>query len=472
MANGGTISLSYVVNNSEFNSKMADMKKNLQLLQTECRNAAKEVNLYGANTQTLAKKQDTINQAIKQTEKIMAQYNQQLEKNKTALSSNQSELTKLASKKKELTKQYKDAVKTYGEESQEAQRLKGELSQVSSEYDKMKGKVTTNKNNIQNYTAQLERQRSTLLDLQGQLQQTNEEIERQGNKFTEASQKFADYSGKLEGVGGKLEEVGEVAMTAGTAILTAATGLATMAIEMEQSLATLGGQLGTTSEETEKLKEIAINLYENGFGESIDDCINDVVLLQQNLKNIGNVTDEEKEKLLEYINNIKTLFGADTAEITKALNNMMSNGVISSYAEGLDLITVGFQNGLNSAGDMLDVLYEYSSQFKKLGLNGEDALEMIKAGLDAGGYNADKMADSLKELSIRAIDGSETTKQGFEAIGLNADEMAKKFAAGGDTAKEALNQVLEGLGNMQDPIKQDAAGVALFGKHKCRIKIA
>ena len=88
---------------------------------------------------------------------------------------------------------------------------------------------------------------------------------------------------------------------------------------------------------------------------------------------------------------------------------------------------------------------------------------MIKAGLDAGGYNADKMADSLKELSIRAIDGSETTKEGFEAIGLNADEMAKKFAAGGDTAKEALQQVFEGLGNMEDPIKQDAAGVALFG---------
>ena len=213
-------------------------------------------------------------------------------------------------------------------------------------------------------------------------------------------------------------------------------------------------------------------MYENGFGESIDDCINDVVLLQQNLRDIGNETDEEKEKLLEYINNIKTLFGADTAEITKALNNMMNNGVISSYAEGLDLITVGFQNGLNSADDMLDVLYEYSSQFKKLGLSGEDALAMIKAGLDAGGYNADKMADSLKELSIRAIDGSETTKQGFEAIGLNADEMAKKFAAGGDSAKEALNQVLDGLGNMQDPIKQDAAGVALFGKHKCRIKIA
>ena len=89
----------------------------------------------------------------------------------------------------------------YGAESEEAQKLKEELTQVTSEYDKMQGKVNANKNNIQNYTAQLERQRSTLLDLQGQLKQTNEEIEKQGNKFTEASQKFADYAGKLEKAG-------------------------------------------------------------------------------------------------------------------------------------------------------------------------------------------------------------------------------------------------------------------------------
>lgn len=111
----------------------------------------------------------------------------------------------------------------------------------------------------------------------------------------------------------------------------------------------------------------------------------------------------------------------------------------------------------------MDILYEYSSQFKKLGLNGKDALNYIKAGLDAGGYSADKMADALKEISIRAIDGSETTREGFELLGLNADEMANKFAQGGDTAKEALQQTLEALGKMEDPIQQDLAGVDLLG---------
>ena len=56
MANGGTVSLTYIINNSQFNSKIADMKKNLQTLQTACKNSAREVDLYGKNLETLGKK--------------------------------------------------------------------------------------------------------------------------------------------------------------------------------------------------------------------------------------------------------------------------------------------------------------------------------------------------------------------------------------------------------------------------------
>ena len=75
----------------------------------------------------------------------------------------------------------------------------------------------------------------------------------------------------------------------------------------------------------------------------------------------------------------------------------------------------------------------------------------------------DKIGDAVKEFSIRSIDGSDTTKQGFEALGMNADEMAQKFGAGGKTAKEAFNEVIEGLASMDDPVAQSAAGVNLFG---------
>lgn len=66
-------------------------------------------------------------------------------------------------------------------------------------------------------------------------------------------------------------------------------------------------------------------------------------------------------------------------------------------------------------------------------------------------------------MSIRVIDGSDTTKEGFETIGLNADEMAAKFAAGGDSAKEAFKQTIDALAGIEDPLAQNTAGVDLFG---------
>ena len=463
MASSGKIAISYVVNNSEFNSKMADMKRNLSLLQQEVKNSAKEVDYYGSNLENLGKKQSAINEAITQTKKIMQSYNEALEKNKKSLNSNQAELTRLATAKKEINAEYKKALKSYGEESEEVQRLKQSLEKVNAEYDKTKAKIESNKKNIVNYTTQIEKQRSTLIDLEHQLEKTNEAIEEQATGFAEASKNFAEVGRRLEDAGGKISDLGEEAQRAGALILGAVTVLGTMALETDTTLSTIRGRLGTTVEETERLKQSAKDLYNNGFGESLQECVDDVVLLQQNIKDTTNLTDEERLKLLEYIETMKSLFGVGADELTRTINNMIKNGVVNSVEEGMDVLTVGFQNGANSAGDLLDVFYEYSPQFKKLGLNGQDALEMIIGGLDAGAYNADKLADALKEVSIRAIDGSKTTKEGFETIGLNADEMAKKFAAGGETAKEALSETIDALAKMKDPIKQDLAGVSLFG---------
>ena len=124
MVEEGRISISYVVNASEFNKNILQMKKNLQLCTEEVKNSAKEINLYGNNIQTLTSKQKAIQSAISQSEKIISAYSQNIEKNKTALAANKSELEKLAAKKKEANSAFKNAVKMYGEESEEAKRLK------------------------------------------------------------------------------------------------------------------------------------------------------------------------------------------------------------------------------------------------------------------------------------------------------------------------------------------------------------
>lgn len=265
-------------------------------------------------------------------------------------------------------------------------------------------------------------------------------------------------------VGEKLSKVGN-ALTLGvtTPILAAGTAVGKLAIDTENSMGLIQGQLGTTVEETERLREVAQNVYEGGYGDSIDDCISDLVLLRQNVKESADWTDEMTQSTLEQIKTITTLFDTNADEVTRTAQVMQSSGLIENISEGLDLITYGFQNGANYSGELLDTLREYSPQFVKLGLDGNEAMQYLIQGAENGAFNLDKVGDALKELSIRVVDGSDTTKQGFEAMGMSADEMAQKFAAGGDSAQQAFQETLNGLASIEDPVQRNIAGVNLFG---------
>jgi phage-related minor tail protein len=48
-------------------------------------------------------------------------------------------------------------------------------------------------------------------------------------------------------------------------------------------------------------------------------------------------------------------------------------------------------------------------------------------------------------------------------IGLDADKMALSIAKGGESAQSAFLATVIALANMKDPLKQNQAGVALFG---------
>lgn len=274
-------------------------------------------------------------------------------------------------------------------------------------------------------------------------------------------------SKELEGtakVGESLSKIGDV-LTLGvtTPLIAAGTAVGKFAIDSENSLGVLQGQIGTTAEEAERLQEIARNVYENGYGDSIDDCLADLSLLRQNVKESADWTNEMTQSTLEQIKTITALFDTNADEITRTAQVMQSSGLTKNISESLDLITYGFQNGANYSGEMLDTLREYSPQFVKLGLDGNEAMQYLIQGAENGAFNLDKVGDALKELSIRVVDGSDTTVQGFEAMGLSADEMAQKFAAGGESAQQAFQETLNGLASIEDPVQRNIAGVNLFG---------
>ena len=318
----GRISITYLVNSDQFNQSIGQMKKNMQLCNQEIKNSAKEIDLYGSNIQTLTNKQKAIQQAIEQSKKIMSSYSDNIKKNKQALSDNTAELEKLAAKKKEANKAYKDAVKTYGEESDEAKKLKEALNDVSEEYNIMQSRVKGNEKAITTGTAQLEKQRGVLLDLQNQLKETNTALEEQANGFIQASKKFAEYGTKLESMGGKMKNLGSEVQQAGALIVGAAGTLATFAASAETGFAKVNTLARDSGKSLENFKKDVYNLS-NDTGQSLEtltDGIYDAIS--------AGVSYSDSTKFMEKVNKVAV---GGFGEINDAVSSMTSLMNIYGY---------------------------------------------------------------------------------------------------------------------------------------------
>lgn len=287
------------------------------------------------------------------------------------------------------------------------------------------------------------------------------------NPSREVAAQARDLEKRFNNVADVFAHAGEAFTAAGetltksvTAPLTAVgTAAVKFSSDSQDAFRQFAAATGTATEEMGKYKDMINNVYKDNFGESINDVAEAMATVNQNMSYLD---DSALQRCTEYAYTLSDTFGYDVAESTRAADTLIKNYGVSAR-EAFNLITQGAQSGMDYSGEMIDSINEYSVQFKKLGLDAEDMFSIFANGAQNGAFNLDKVGDAVKEFSIRAIDGSDTTKQGFEALGMDAAKMAERFGAGGDSAKEAFNEVIKGLAEMDDPIAQSAAGVNLFG---------
>lgn len=279
------------------------------------------------------------------------------------------------------------------------------------------------------------------------------------DSFSEAADSAIPLVGKVgeltSGLSGTaLAAVGVGAAAAGVGVLAVGT-----ANDISSAINDFIATTGKGTEETERYQSVLESIYNNNYGENFSDIGEAMGTVVQQL---GDMDDTSLQNVTESAFALRDTFGYDIPESTRAAKAMMDNFGISGE-EAMNLIAEGAQNGLDYSGELLDSISEYSVQFGKMGLDASDMFAIFQKGAESGAFNLDKVGDAVKEMSIRVVDGSDTTREGFELLGLNADEMAEKFAAGGETAKEAFEETMDALAAMEDPIAQNTAGVDLMG---------
>jgi phage-related minor tail protein len=302
------------------------------------------------------------------------------------------------------------------------------------------------------------------INLSGMFSSAGDAGEQAGGSFMSG---LGDKLGELTGKGGKGGLVGATVGAAFSLAGLSAAGLFASALqsgmERQQQLDLTQARLGVDDATMAKIGTAAGRAYVNTFGESVADNAETArIAIQSGLLDESD-TAQYTQSVIEQLSAVSQLMGEDIPNVARAAGQAVKTGMARDASDAMDLFVAASQNGLNVSEDLLDTVTEYGTQFRKLGLDGVEAMGLINQAVQAGARDSDVAADAIKEFSIRAVDGSDSTTKAFEDLGLNADEISHKFAEGGKSAHDATQQIFDGLRNIQDPLVRGQVAVELFG---------
>lgn len=459
---------------AKFKVDISDLKKNITEANKNIRMANAEFKAATAGMDDWKNSAEGINEKLKQLTKVLDSENAKLKSYQEQLERTAKAEEENSKRAEVLKKQYQEAAKQFGENSEECKKLQSALNAVEKEQEanakgvedlrikilNQQATVGRTEKEFRNYQKQLENVDSAAKQAEGaagDLSDSLKDVEGSAENATTGTEKLKEGFTVVKGVIASL--IAEGIKKLSSEFVDLAKQAVNFSAEFESAMNTLQVQTGMSSKEMEKYNGIMKEMYNKNYGESFDDIAQSIATVAQNSKEVDPAKIQE---LTEGALTLRDAFGFEVNETMRAANMLMDQFGISGE-EAYNLIAQGAQNGLNKNGDLLDTINEYAVHFKQTGLSAEDFFNMLENGAEKGTFSVDKLGDAWKEFGIRAKDTTNTTTEAYEILGLNADEMRAKFAAGGESAKRATDTILTALFSMDDAVKQNQAGVDLFG---------
>lgn len=273
-----------------------------------------------------------------------------------------------------------------------------------------------------------------------------------GDEFGGMSGVFDDLMGKLGPVTAALGGV-----LGGGALLSA--GKATA-----DEITTIQNRLGLTGDAADAVGESIRETLKGGVAASAEEAASVVGALEAQFEDLGVNGEQTSAQLADNFLAFSKTFGVDVAEATQTAGQLIKNGLASDVEGAADLMTVAMQRVPDAMKNELpEIINEYGVNFANLGLSGEEAFTMLVNQAENGKWALDKTGDALKEFTIRGSDMSATSVAAYEKLGLSAEDMSSKIAAGGEGAREAMEQTAQKLLEIEDPAERANAAIALFG---------
>lgn len=272
-------------------------------------------------------------------------------------------------------------------------------------------------------------------------------------------------SGALEGaMGGLPVAVAGPALAAGAAAGALIVKGFGDALENGQVNAKLAARLNVDPAQAAQFSRVTSDVWRQNWGESTAEVADAIDAVYSTLDD-SHRSEAALERLTKKAVSFATVMDADVGQSVANAGVLIDSGLAKDADHAFDLMTASAQRVPAFLRDELaEATHEYSTFFASLGYSGEEAMGLLVEAAAGGTYAIDKTGDALKELTIRASDLSDTTAmEGLKSLGLIPEEIVPKLLAGGEAARGATRQIVEGLASIEDPGKQASIAVALMG---------
>ncbi|MGO3084269.1 phage tail tape measure protein [Ancrocorticia populi] len=280
------------------------------------------------------------------------------------------------------------------------------------------------------------------------------------------AQELSGELGSVEGSSGKLGSAFE-ALKGKIAPLAGAVGfgaLATQGFEVQKALDSMDRQLGLTGESAGLFNEEVYSALKGGVAANVDDATGAIGALNSQFRYLGSEGEQTASQLSDNFLAFSKTFDVDMPEAVQTAGQLIVNGLAPDVESAADLMTTAMQRVPAQMRDELpEIINEYGTNFRSLGFSGEEAFGILVNQAEKGKWALDKTGDALKEFSIRASDGSKSTAEAYAFLGEDAESMATSVAAGGESARLALQYTAEKLLDVEDPAQRAQQAIALFG---------
>ena len=338
------------------------------------------------------------------------------EKLSDTISKQESDLQSLKSK-------YSSIVLEQGKTSDEAQKLANEISQLSGELAQNKSKMSNAANAAD--------------DLDKSLDKAGDAAENSSDGFTIMKGAIADLV--ADGIKGAI------------------TALKEFATESDQAYNKFQAQTGASSEEMQGFKKEMDDLYNNAYGESLEDVGDKMAYIKQ----VTGETDPSKIKeLAENAMTLEDTFGSDFNETLRGVQNLMTHFGLSAE-EAFDLFAKGSQEGLDYTDELGDNVAEYGGNFKQAGYSAQEYFQLLANGTKNGAYNLDKVNDSINEVKNRLGDG--TIGKNISMFSKDTETAFKAWESGKGTMKDVIDSIVNDINGCTDEQKALNMAATAFG---------